>query len=265
MKIWAAVLCLVASCSSCKEPQKQAPPPAPTPEVKQSSNTPPPSLEMPEVTGGGVMPVGELGPKLVMSKDDISLDGDPVVAINTNVIDPHRLESLMVRLEAKATGTAPIAVTLDATLPYFKVGMLFSALKQAGFRNLALLTGNGSTMIPLELFDAEDVSGKGLRPVVTVKQNMVSLWSQSGDEGTKVQPKLSYALSDPPDFAPVRRALADIVQTRFPGHKRDPADLTIVLQLDSSRSAQTLLQLAAAVRTDGSMVLFPNIYLTVAR
>src|SRR5207249_2289451 len=158
-----------------------------------------------------------------------SLDGERVVAIDNGVLDRSRLDSLMTKLEAKSTN-APLAVTLDATLPYYQVGILFAAFKQGGFRNLALLTGTGSTMIPIELPDTEEANGKGLRPVVTVKKNYVTVWSVSGLEGTRTKPKLAYQLTDPPDFAPVTRALAEIVGTRWPTGNREEADRTIILQ-----------------------------------
>lgn len=212
------------------------------------------------MTGHGVVKTSELGPKIVMSKDGITLDGVRLVAIDNGVLDRSRLDVLMRELERKSTD-APLAVTLDATLPYYQVGVLFAALKQGGFRNLALLTGTGTTMIPIELPDTEEANGKGLRPVVTVKKNFVMVWSASGLEGTRAKPKLAYELKDPPDFAPVTRALADIVQTRWPIANREDADKTIILQLDSDKTVQVMLQLAAAVRSDGSRELFPGIYL----
>jgi hypothetical protein len=267
MRIWVAVLCLVAGCGSCKDKQsaKQAPgrsEMAQEQKDERKDEPPRPSLEPAEVTGMGVVPATQLGPKLVMSKDAISLDGKPLLSISEDgIIDRSRLEGLLVQLEQKATSDAPIALTLDATLPYRRVSILLEALRQGGFRNIALLTGTGSTMIPIELQDSEEANAAGLRLVVTVKRNYVSLWSASGEEGTRKKPKVAYELTDPPDFKPITRALADIVQTRWPNGNRAPADRTIILQLDGDKSAQILLQLAAAVRADGSLVLFPGIYL----
>jgi hypothetical protein len=254
----------VAGCSSCKDkqPAKQVPPSAIT-EGRSSSITPRPSLELAEVTGAGVVPVTKLGAKIVVSKDAILLEGERVVEIaEDGVVDRSRLETLTHRLETKASDDAPLAVTLDATLPVRRVSIILDALGKAGFRNLALLTGTGTTMIPIELMDSSEVNtGSGLRPVVTLGKNYVSVWSVSGEEGTRAKPKLAYDLKGPPDFAPVTRALADVVQTHWPSGKRSAQELNILLQVDGDRSAQDLLQLAAAVRTDGAQVLFPGIFL----
>ncbi|HUS29251.1 MAG TPA: hypothetical protein VMZ53_12105 [Kofleriaceae bacterium] len=267
MRISAAVLCLVAGCSGCKDRDavpKQAPSPRTTAVADENRPAPPrPSLEPAEVSGLGVVPATQLGPKIVMSKDGISLDGQQVVAISEDgVIDRARLEALTQQLEQKATSDAPVALTLDATLPYRRIAILLDALKKGGFRNIALLTGSGSTMIPIELKDTNEANTEGVRPIVTVKQNYVSVWSASGTEGTRKQPKLAYELTDPPDFKPVTRALADIVQSHWPDGKRSDAERIIILQLDGDKPAQLLLQLAAAVRADGSLVLFPGIYLS---
>jgi hypothetical protein len=264
MRIWAAVLCLVAGCGSCKDsqPAKQAT----ESEARQGPTTPRPSLEPAEVSGVGVVPTTQVGPKIVMSKDGISLDGQPMVAIaEDGAVDRKRLEVLTQQLEQKATSDAPLALTLDATLPYGRVGILLDALAQAGFRNIALLTGSGSTMIPIELKEPEEANTGELRMVVTLKKNYVSVWSRSGAEGTRSKPKLAYELGGSPDFKPVTRALSDVVQTHWPnGKSRDDVDKTIVLQVGADKPAQQLLSLAAAVRADGSLVLFPGIYLANA-
>ena len=63
------------------------------------------------------------------------------------------------------------------------------------------------------------------------------------------------------NFEPLTRALADIVQKRWPDHKRDDADRTIIIQADGNQPAQVVLKVLAAVRVDGSLELFPNIFL----
>ena len=269
MRIWAAVLCLVAGCGSCKDsaPAKQAPASSSETEseARQSPAPPRPSLEPAEVSGVGVVPATQLGPKIVMSKDAISVDGQQVIAISEDgVIDRTRLEGMTQQLEQKATSDAPIGLTLDSTLPYRRVAILLDALKKGGFRNIALLTGSGASMIPIELKDTEEANREGLRMVVTLKQNYVSLWSTTGEEGTRKQPKVAYELTSSPDFKPITRALADVVQRRWPNGGRGDAEKTILLQIGGDKPAQLLLQLAAAVRADGSLVLFPGIYLTSA-
>ncbi|HTL36386.1 MAG TPA: hypothetical protein VL326_24805 [Kofleriaceae bacterium] len=269
MRILAVVLCLVAGCGSCSckddAAAKKEAEPAVT-EAKRAPAPPRPSLEPAQVSGLGVVPAAQLGPKLVLSKDAISLDGEPLIAITEDgVLDPERLETLTRQLEQKATSDAPIGLTLDATVPVRRVSILLDVLKRGGFRNIALLLGSGSSMIPMELVDSQELTASTLRPVVTVKSNYVSLWSESGEEGTMTKPKLAYVLQTPPDFAPVTRALADIVERRWPSGRRDAADKMIILEIEGTKPAQVLLQVAAAVRTDGSLELFPGIYLSAGR
>lgn len=264
------MLCLVAGVAGCKEKaaNKQAPAPAssatPLPAARQAPSIDRP-LETPDVRGTGVVPAVNLGPKVTVSKDTISVDGQPVLQITqSGLIDRDRLEILTRQLESKVNSDAPVAVALDATLPYRRVGVVLDALRTAGFRNLALLVGSGSTMIPLELPDAEEANRAGVRPIVTIRQKRVTLWSASGEEGTQMQPKASFVVGEPADFAPLTHALAEIVQRRWPDGRREDADRTIILQLEPNATVQTLLEVSAAVRADGSLSLFPAIFLAGA-
>ncbi|HSD86325.1 MAG TPA: hypothetical protein VLB44_02385 [Kofleriaceae bacterium] len=252
---------LLAMClASCKDkPAEKKPAPVTEAPAKRALDRP--VLETSDVTGTGVVPATTLGPKIVVSKNAIELDGQRVMDIAADgVINRKRLEVLTTQLETKAQSDAPVALLFDATLQYRQIGVVLDALKRAGFRNVALLTGSGSTMIPLELPDASEVHGAGLRPMVTLQGRHVTLWSASGEEGTKTAPKATFEVGDPPSFAPLTRALAEIVQRRWPDGTREDADRTIILQLDGRTPTQTVLQLAAAVRADGSLVLFPGIF-----
>lgn len=256
----AIALCAGAGCGSCKD--KQAPAKQEQPTAERERQRPPerPELETTDITGPGLVPATGLGPKVTFSKTEIAVDGESVAQVRQDGwIDPTRVQALVRLLESKANSDAPVAITLDATVPYRRVGQLFDTLKRAGFRNLALLTGGGN-MIPIELPDSSELTGAGVRPVVTLDRKQVRLWSASGLEGTRAQPKLSFAV-DSGSFAPLTRALAEIVQRRWPDGKRTDADKTIIIQPDGNQPAQVLLQLLAAVRADGSLELFPNIFL----
>lgn len=262
----AAIVLAAAAGLGCKDKQaaKQAPAPAkqPTATSKAPPSTDRPALETPDVVGPGLVPAVGLGPKVTFTKTEIQIDGESVVTLGPDgLVDPARLQTLTRRLEGKATSDAPVAISLDATLPYARIGKLLDTFRRAGFRNLALLAGSDGQMIPIELPDATEANSGGLRPVVSLDGTRLMLWSASGEEGTKRKPKLVLDVGASPSFAPLTRALAEIVQKRWPDGKRPPADRTIIVQLDGRQSAQVLLNLLAAVRADGSLELFPNIFL----
>ncbi|HEY5926134.1 MAG TPA: hypothetical protein VIV11_30825 [Kofleriaceae bacterium] len=250
------------ACGACKD--KQAPAKQQEPTVQHEERPRPPdrpSLELTDVTGPGLVPAVGLGPKVTFSKTEIKVDDQTIANVGPDGwIDASRAQALTRVLEGKANSDAPVAIVLDATIPYHRVGQLLDTLKRAGFRNLGLLTGGGSQMIPIELPDSQEIQGAGLRPVVSLERTQVSLWSASGQEGTKARPKLTFALAQG-NFAPLTRALAEIVQRRWPDGKRSDADKTIIIQAEGSQPAQKLMQLLAAVRADGGLELFPNIFL----
>jgi biopolymer transport protein ExbD len=257
----AVMALLLLACAACKDKQAKKDEPGGKP-ADPSGPVSRPTLETPSVSGPGLVPATGLGPKITFTKAELKVDEENVATIGPDgLIDKTRWDVLTRLLEAKATSDAPIALTLDATIEYGRVSKLLDMLRRGGFRRLGLLTGTGAQMIPLELPDSAEVNAKGLRPVVTFDRKYVRVWSASGEEGTQKKPKLSYEVGTTPDFKPVTRALAEIVQRRFPGGKRSPEDLTIVVQLDPSVPAETMLQLLAAVRADGSLALFPNIFL----
>lgn len=221
-----------------------------------------PTLESPDVEGPGLIPVTRLSGKLTYAKDEIRVNDEPVISIGADgLIDPDRFNSLMRILEDKVRSDDPLGIALDASIPYHRLGVLISRLKRGGFRNLALLAGNGSTMIPLELPETRLASAGGVRPVVTLQSERLILWSLSGEEGNKGKPKFSMSVTGGASLSPLTSALAEIVQRRWSDGKRPPADRTIVVQLGAHESAQQLLRLLAAVRSSGSLELFPNIFL----
>jgi hypothetical protein len=171
------------------------------------------------------------------------------------------LEALTTRLEGKVKGDEPVALTIEPTLPYYRFAGVFDALHKAGFRKLALITGNGAKMIPLDTLDSAEANRGGLRPTVTIKRGRLTLWSGSGEEGTRAQPKLAYDLTESPSFQPLTHALAEIVQRRWPDGRRTDADRVIFVQVDGGTTAQVLLGALAAVRVEGTLSLFPSIFL----
>ena len=251
----------VVACVACKDKQPAKQAPSPATEREDQPRPKPPSLETATVTGPGLVPATKLGPEITLTKTELKLDGRTIAAVGADTLDPAALAALTRQLETKATSDAPVAITFDATLPYRRVGQLLDALRRAGFRNVALLAGSGSQMIPIELPDAAEINGPGLRLVISLGRTQLRLWSASGLEGTKRRPKLSMAVGDTTSYAPVTRALAEIVQRRWPDGKRPPEDRSIIVQLDGNQSVQAMLSLLAAVRADGSLELFPNIYL----
>jgi biopolymer transport protein ExbD len=164
-------------------------------------------------------------------------------------------------LEDKVRGDDPVGLTLDVSIPYARLGYLINALQKAGFRNLALLTNGGKQMVPLELGDSAAVNKSGLRMVVTLRGDRLTVWSLSGEEGTQQAPKLAARWEGTRTLPALTAALAEIARRRWPDGARLAADRTIMIQLDRNADVQTLLNVLAAVRMDGTLELFPNIFL----
>lgn len=262
MRIAALVVAVIA-CLGCKDKkpaQKQAEPSTPP---RQTQKPPPrPALETPDVTGPGLVQVTKIGPKITYAKDSIQVDGQTVITIGKDgLVDAQRMATLTRVLEDKARSDDPIGIALDATIPYVHVASLLGKLKLAGFRNLALLAGP-TTMIPIELLDTEEANAGNVRPVVTVQHGRVVLWSVTGAEGTRRKPKLDIPLDGARNLQPLTRALGEIVQRRWPDGKRQNVDRTIMIQVDRREPAEVLLRVLAAVRSDGALELFPNVFLT---
>lgn len=257
----AALAVAVVACLGCKD--KQSAKQAPQTEAAQPQRPPErPALETPDVIGPGVVPVTRLSAKITYAKDAISVDGQPVIAIGQDgLIDREKYASLVRVLEDKVRSDDPVGITLDATLPYFRIAKFLGTLKRAGFRNLALLAGTGARMIPVELPDAAQANSGGLRPTITVKNGRVRLWSVTGEEGTLRKPKLDLPAKDAASLNALTDALAEIVQRRWPSGKRAPEDRTIIVEMDRMATAEYLLRVLASVRITGSLELFPNIFL----
>lgn len=249
---FAAILLAALALLACKD--KPASKPVEQKQV-QPSTAPRPTLESADVEGAGAIPVANLGPKVVINKQEITIDGEPVLSIAGDApIDRRALDTLTHRLEGKVKGDEPVALMIDAAMPFYRFASVFDALHKAGFRKLALLTGNGAKMIPLDTLDSAEANRGGLRPTVTIKHGRLTLWLGS-------QQKLAYDLTASPSFQPLTRALADIVQTRWPDGHRTDEDRVIIIQVDGGTTAQVLLGAMAAVRVDGTLTLFPSIFL----
>jgi biopolymer transport protein ExbD len=254
MRCAAILLALVA----CKD--KPAPKPREADKVEKPSLKS--ALETADVDTAGTLPASGLGPKVAINDKEITVNGESVMTIATDAPLVRRdLEALTTRLEGKVKGDEPVALTIEPTLPYYRFAGVFDALHKAGFRKLALITGNGAKMIPLDTLDSAEANRGGLRPTVTIKRGRLTLWSGSGEEGTRAQPKLAYDLTESPSFQPLTHALAEIVQRRWPDGRRTDADRVIFVQVDGGTTAQVLLGALAAVRVEGTLSLFPSIFL----
>lgn len=219
------------------------------------------ALETADVDTAGTLPASGLGPTVAIDVKEIRVDGESVLTVATDGPLVRRdLEALTTRLEHEVKGDEPVALSIDPTLPYYRFAGVFDALHKAGFRKLALLTGNAK-MIPLDLLDSAEANRGGLRPTVTIKRGRLTLWSGSGEEGTRAQPKLAYDLTESPTFQPLTHALAEIVQRRWPDGRRTDEDRVIFVQVDGGTTAQILLGALAAVRVEGTLTLFPSIFL----
>jgi hypothetical protein len=221
-----------------------------------------PELESPDVSGPGLVKVTRLGAKITYARNEIRVDGESVITIGAGgVVDPSRYAALMSVLEDKVRSDDPLGIQLDASLPYLRVGELLGMLRRSGFRNLALLAGDGSTMIPIELPDSQEANAGTVRPVVTLKGGRLTLWSASGEEGTRSAPRLDVNFDGTKSLNALTDELVKIVQRRWPDGKRPNADRTIIVQIEPNETAEAALRVLAAVRAVGGRELFPNIFL----
>lgn len=202
--------------------------------------------------------ITKLSATVFYSVDDLQFNGSSLGKLRNGVIDRERIDRLLQLLEAPGATSDPIAVSLAPSLPYLLVAELLFKLKAAGFRNLALMTP-GSMPIPLEMIDADQLGTDGLRPVVTLSGGRVILWSASGSEGTQGVPKLTLPSSG--SFDALTAALVEIVERRWPDGKRPAADRQIIVQVSGRETSQTLMHVLATVRSEGTLELFPTIYL----
>jgi hypothetical protein len=248
------IVLVLAASLGCRD--RSAAPTSETPPVAEEAR---PELETPAVRGPGLVPAVGLGPKLTISKRELRVDGEVVGHVANGLIDRARLDAAITALEIRANSDAPIAIAVDATIPYRTLAVVLERLKRAGFSQLGLLAGSGSSMIPIQL-PAEPLRS-GLRPVVELDGPRLVLYSASGDEGSRRQPKLSLPIDDRAGFEPLTRALAEIVRRRWPAGGRTSEDLAIIVMADGAQPTQRLLNVLAAVRADGTLELFPDIFL----
>jgi len=95
-------------------------------------------------------------------------------------------------------------------------------------------------------------------PVVTAGRDRITGWTIAGGGKREVYPGPMTSSS----WATwVSKTLATLIDTRWPGGTRGEVDKTIVLQVDPAAPADLFIRLCAAVRSDGTRELFPNIFL----
>jgi hypothetical protein len=255
----AVCACLGLGCKDKQQPENK--PNAGEP-ARVEPTRKPPELETPEVSGPGLVKVRSLGAKITYTRHEITVDGETVITIGPDgLVERSRYAVLMTVLEGKVRSDDPLGIQFTASLPYLRVGELLGALRQSGFRNLALLAGDGSTMIPVELPDPEEANAGGLRPVVTLKGGRLTLWSASGEEGTRTAPRLDINFDGTKALDALTDELVKIVQRRWPDGKRANVDRTIIVQIEANETAEAALRVLAAVRAVGGRELFPNIFL----
>lgn len=247
------VVLALGGCNACKDkPAARQEPADEPPRLAQ------PTVQAPDVSGPGVVRVDKLAARISLSRTELRLDEDAIATLNDGALDKDTLTKLMVALAPKAKVEQPIGIALDATLPYYRVTALLGALRNAGHKRLALLVGDGSLMVPIDMPDAKDVVGT-VRPVVTVVRGRVKLWSQTGTEGTLAKPLLDHPLEK--GTQPLTDALVAMVKRRWPTGERGMQDKAIFVQIGGAETAETLLRVIAAVRTSGTAELFPVIFL----
>lgn len=218
------------------------------------------TLNAPNVVGPGVEPPKLLSTTIYYSTSQLVIGDDPPVELGTDgLIQAPLMDHFIRSLEEKVRSEDPIGIALDGSLTFVRVATFLGRLKQAGLRNVVLLTRERG-QIPVTLPDPSEL-GK-LRMVVKVASNVITLYSLSGEEGTVAAPKLSVPLAE--GTKKLTDALSEIVSRRWPTGTRAPGDLAITLQLEQTHTAALLLRMIAAVRADSSRALFPSVFLTGA-
>jgi hypothetical protein len=255
------VLALAVALLGCKDKPKQKPSSETTAEstTGAAGTSARPRLDPPKVAGPGTVTITNLAATIYYGEKVLELDDFSFGKIRDGAIPRDMLEKLARRLERAGASGDPIGIALEPQLRYLRVAELLQSLKSAGYRNVALLAG-GAKAIPLELLDADQIGATGVRPVVTVRGGSVMLWSMSGEEGTQDKPKAKLTAGG--TFAELTSALSDIVNKRWAnGRPRTSDDKSIIVQVGNLETADTLLNVLAAVRGDSTLELFPNIYL----
>lgn len=214
----------------------------------------------------GFEPVKKLAARINYGTDAVTLDGVPVFEVAADgVITREQFASLVDRLGPTAKGNPhPVGLVLNGALTYGQADAMIAALKHNGFLELALMSGSGMAMVPLDLADTNQLSS-GLRPVVVVDgTGKLELFSLSQQEGTKVKPKLSLDLGTRTSLDELTAALSEIVRRRWPSGPRPLEDRVIVIVMDPTLVVDRLLSVLAAVRSDGKTELFPVIFFASA-
>src|SRR5689334_17363726 len=141
------LLAVAAGLLGCKDKPAQKAIPA---ESKPATRVTPPRLDV-----QGDVPATGLGPKIVITTKELMLDGEPIgtLAIEQPIARKD-LDALTHRLELAVKGDERVALTIDGAVPFYQFAVVFDALHKAGFDKLALLTGAGARMIPLDLIES---------------------------------------------------------------------------------------------------------------
>jgi hypothetical protein len=213
----------------------------------------------PRVDGPGVEPVHALSATVYYTPTELSVGDETLSEFRDGLVQPETFAYMVRLLEDKVRSDDPLGLVLDGSLTVNRLEPLLATLKRAGFRNLAFVTRAGK-LIPLALPDPSEL-GNGLRPTLTVQSGVLSLWSVSGAEGTLPKPVFSSPLDK--GFAPLNRALGELVKRQWPDGKRSPQDLILTVQIERAQTVDTLMRVIANVRADASRALFPNVFLMV--
>jgi hypothetical protein len=216
-------------------------------------------INAPLVGGPGVEPARKLSATVYYTPTDLSLGDQTLAEFREGAVQPKTLEYLVHQLQEKVRSDDPLGLVVEGSLQVARLVPVLSALKGAGFHNLAMVTREGK-LIPLSLPNPEEL-GNGLRPVVRLQSGTLSLFSLSGQEGTPLAPLFSSPLDK--GFEPLSAAIGELVRRRWPAGKRSPQDLIVTIEIERTQTIDTLMRAVATVRADASQALFPNVFLMV--
>lgn len=211
------------------------------------------SSQPPPAVGAGTFSVQ-------VSRTAIIVDGQPLVALRDGAIDASEIEGgalglKVSKLAAFTTAwiaghqaqTDPLVVLwFDRSLRFDVFHRVVYSIKRSRVRRFALAvsTGSSTATLPFTLPDRSSLEG-GVRLIVSILTDRLTVWSFSGLEGTLPEPKLIVRTP-----AELRPALAEIVERRWPTGSRPPQDEWITLMIHARIPMQTVAEVMAMVRAE---------------
>jgi hypothetical protein len=269
-----AVIGLAATVSlQCRSSSTADAPAAMRAPVEAVAPTAAPGIELPEVPAIGFDPADKLVPVIAVSRTALSVEGTQLVAMKDGQLDPSELTRgaagvvivalrdalidrpagkdarlvLAVDRQISSRLLAQVVYTAHAARP----GVPVLLLARAGARQVA-----APVYAPAPTADSSDPVGL----VVSVGDAELRVWSTTGTEGTRGEPKAVIALAAPDPDGRLAAALAEIATRRYGDAMRAPGTTRVTIEAAPEVPVQAVAAAVAAVRrTADGAELFPDV------